>query len=87
MGVEISHKINQWIDATKIEMVQLDEYNTFKDLGKDSSSPVGYNKIQVHLVYDSKHDGRHTARLLDDAYLTNIPVESVYYGGFPSVVS
>ena len=32
-------------DSTRNEMGQIDEYDIFKDLGKDSPSPVGYNKI------------------------------------------
>ena len=60
-------------DSTRNEMGQIDEYDIFKDLGKDSSSPVGYNKIWVHLVYDANHDGRHKARLVSDGNLTDIP--------------
>jgi hypothetical protein len=48
----------QWRDATVLEMSQLAEYDTFKDMGhKDSASPLaGYKKIHTHLVYDVKHD-------------------------------
>ena len=44
-------------------MVQLDEYETFKNLGKYSTLPLVYKKIQVKLVYYVKHDGRYKARL------------------------
>ena len=68
----------KWSDATKLEMSQLDDYSTFKDVGK--TPPDGYKKIRVHLVYDVKHDGRHKARLVADGHLTDIPLESVYSG-------
>jgi hypothetical protein len=44
------------------------------------SPPVGYRKIRVHLVYDLKHDSQHKARLVADGHLTDIPLDSVYYG-------
>ena len=39
-----------------LEFSQLQEYNTFKDLGKGVLGPKGYKKIKVHMVYDVKHD-------------------------------
>ena len=39
-----------------------------------------YKKIRVHLVYDANHYGRHKVRLVADVNLTDIPVESVYFG-------
>ena len=69
---------NKWAEATQLEMTQLDDYSTFKDVGK--VIPDGYKKIRVHLVYDVKHDGRHKARLVADGHLTDIPLESVYSG-------
>ena len=68
----------RWQDATKLEMGQLDDYNTFQDVGK--IKPKGYKQIKVHLVYDVKHDGRHKARMVADGHLTDIPLESVYSG-------
>jgi len=69
---------SKWAEATQLEMTQLDDYSTFKDVGK--VIPDGYKKIRVHLVYDVKHDGRHKARLVADGHLTDIPLESVYSG-------
>ncbi len=51
----------KWQDAISLELVQMDDYKTFKDLGKDAEPPPGYKKIRVHLVFDIKHDGRHKA--------------------------
>ena len=70
----------RWRDATDLEMSQLAEHDTFKDMGhKDTASPpAGYKKICAHLVYDCKHDGRHKAQMVADGHLTDIPLESVY---------
>jgi hypothetical protein len=72
-----------WREATDLEMSQLAEYDTFRDLGhKDTAPPpTGYKKIHTHLVYDCKHDGRHKAWMVADGHLTDIPLESVYSGG------
>jgi hypothetical protein len=71
-----------WWEATDLEMLQLAEYDTFRDLGhKDTASPpTGYKKICTHLVYDCKHDSRHKAWMVADGHLTDIPLESVYSG-------
>ena len=51
-------------------MQQLDEYDTFKDIGKNAPISSDYKKIRVHLVFAVKHDGRHKARLVADGHLT-----------------
>ena len=93
-GFEVPHDYNhakrlderngntRWQDAIDLETDQIDDYETFKDLGhKDKvSSPSGYKKIRVHFVFDVKHDGRHKARLVADGHLTDVPLESVYSG-------
>jgi hypothetical protein len=74
------HGTTQWVDATSLEMVQLDNYDCFHDQGKGVNIPKGFKKIRVHLIYDVKHNGRHKARLVADGHLTNIPGDSVYSG-------
>jgi hypothetical protein len=71
-----------WREATNLEMPQLVEYDTFRDLGhKDTAPPLtGYKKIHTHLVYDCKHDGRHKAQMVANGHLMDIPLESVYSG-------
>jgi hypothetical protein len=71
-----------WREATDLEMLQVVEYDTFRDLGhKDTASPpTGYKKIHTFLIYDCKHDGRHKAWMVADGHLTDIPLESVYSG-------
>ena len=70
----------KWQDCTKLEMQQLHEYETFKDIGYNTRPPDGYRKIRVHLIFAVKHDGRHKARLVADGHLTTVPTESVYSG-------
>ena len=78
----------KWVDAEKLELSQLDDYNTFQDNGKAIfgsnghilNAPAGHKKIRVHFVYAVKHDGRHKARLVAGGHLTDIPLDSVYSG-------
>ena len=71
---------NKWQEAMTLELDQLQEYNTFRDLGKGSKPPPGYKRIHVHFVFACKHDGRHKARLVANGNLTEPPLESVYSG-------
>lgn len=73
---------NKWKEATELEMTQLEEYNTFKDLGTyhPDKIPQGFKKIKVHLVFAVKHDGRHKSRLVSRGDLTDAPTDSVYAG-------
>ncbi len=82
MRLDEQNKNTKWKDAVALELLQIQEYETFKDLGHKSVGrpPQGYKKIRVHLVFDVKHDGRHKARLVADGHLTDIPTESVYSG-------
>jgi hypothetical protein len=50
-----------WLEAERLELNQLDEYEAFKDLGRDTKAPEGFKKIRVHFVYACKHDGRRKA--------------------------
>jgi hypothetical protein len=69
-----------WLEIMNLEMSQLAEYDTFRDLGhKDTASPLtGYKKIHTHLIYDCKHDGRHKAWMVAKGRLMDVPLESVY---------
>jgi hypothetical protein len=77
---DLENKNNLWQDAMALEMQQLQEYETFKDLGKDAPGPPDHKKIRVHFVFAVKHDGRHKARLVADGHLTETPIDSVYSG-------
>jgi hypothetical protein len=74
------HDNDRWQSATKLEMGQLHEYDTFHDKGIGTTPGEGFKKIQVHLVYAVKHDGRHKARLCANGNLTEVPIDSVYSG-------
>jgi hypothetical protein len=71
-----------WGDAATLELTQIDDYSTFIDKGHHTmvKPPEGYYKIQLHLIFDVKHDGRHKVRLIADGHITDIPQESVYLG-------
>ena len=75
-----THGNKKWQQATKLEMEQLHEYDAFHDKGIGTNPGEGFKKIQVHLVYTCKHDGRHKARLVANRNLTEIPTNSVYSG-------
>ena len=69
----------KWRDAEKLEVTQLDDYESFNDLGKGADIPDGCTKIWCHFVYDAKHDGRYKARFVAGGHMTDTPIESVYY--------
>jgi len=69
---------NKWRIATEVELAQIDEYDTFKDMGEGYHPGSDWKRIDVHLVYAVKHDGRHKARLVAGGHLTDTPIDSVY---------
>jgi hypothetical protein len=69
-----------WNVAVGLEITQLDEYESFADLGAGAPVPKDHKKITVHLVFAVKHDGRHKARLVAGGHLTPTPIASVYSG-------
>ena len=73
----------QWSDAIKLEILQLHEYQTFKDGGKNKPIPRGYQKIRCHWVFDVKQSGKRKARFVAGGNLTDPPRESVYSGVVP----
>jgi hypothetical protein len=80
MELDRANNNTKWKDAEDIERNQLIEYKTFVDLGPDGEAPPGYKKIQCHIIYDAKHDGRHKARIVAGGHLTEPNTESVYSG-------
>ncbi len=62
------------------EISQIDEYETFKDMGVGRPPPQDHQKIRVHFVYDVKHDLRLKSRLVAEGNLTDPPKDSVYSG-------
>ena len=74
----------KWQDSTALEMGQLDEYDTFLDLGDsrnpETKPPEGHKKIGVHLIFAMKHDGCHKTTCVANGHLTDTPLESAYSG-------
>jgi len=69
---------SMWRDAEITELNQIDEYKSFIDKGVGFNPGSDFKKIQVHMVYAVKHDGRHKARLVARGHLTETPIDSVY---------
>ena len=80
MALDEENGNKKWFDAERLELKQINEYDTFTDEGKLSKPLPGYKQIKVHFVYDVKHDGRLKARLVAGGHLTPVPIESVYSG-------
>jgi hypothetical protein len=88
LHIDAKCKNTCWQDSERLELAQLDEYDTFHDLGKArfdakgrlTNAPEGYKKIRVRIVYDVKGDGRHKSRCVAGGHLTEVPVDSVYSG-------
>ena len=68
----------KWQDSEILELGQVDDYKTFLDMGKGHIMPKDWKKINVHMVYAVKHDGRHKSRLVAGGHLTDTPIDSVY---------
>jgi hypothetical protein len=63
------------------EIEQIDEDDTFKDMGKGRPPPRDpHNNIRVHFVYDVKHDLRLKSRLVAEGNITAPTKDSVYSG-------
>jgi len=69
-----------WQDSMALELLHLDEYETFRDLGRDGKAPAGYKHICFHSVFDVKYDGRHKSCLVAGGHLIDVLLESVYSG-------
>jgi hypothetical protein len=69
-----------WQDAIHLELFQIDEYETFtnKDIG--FKPPAEYQRINVHLIFDVKHDLKHKAHLVAGGHLTDPPKDSSHSG-------
>ncbi len=77
MELDRANGNSRWLDAERIELAQVDEYDTFLDKGKGHAPGPGYKKMRCHLVHAVKHDGRHKARLVAGGHLTDTPIDSV----------
>ena len=69
---------NLWEEATKKELDQIIDYNTFKILEAGSQPPKDHTYVSLTLLYVVKHDGRRKARLVAGGHLTDPATEDVY---------
>jgi hypothetical protein len=69
-----------WQHAAATEMRHLLECNTIIDKDKGRTTPMGYKRIQCHMIYDVKHYGRRKARPVADGHLADSNTETVYSG-------
>ena len=78
MSIDERNGNTKWQDSEKLELSQIDSYDTFEDKGVGHDPGIGWKKIRVHMVYAVKHDGRHKSRLVAGGHLTETPIDSVY---------
>ena len=69
-----------WQDAIDTELKQINDYETFLDKGVDVKMDAPWKRINVHMIFDVKHDLRRKARLVADGHLTKVPRDSCYSG-------
>jgi hypothetical protein len=80
LAIDTENGNKTWKLSMEAEVSQIDEYDTFRDLGKGRPPPRDHQKIRVHFVYDVKHDLRLKSRLVAEGNLTAPPKDSVYSG-------
>jgi hypothetical protein len=80
LALDATNGNKRWQISMDTEVEQIDEYDTFRDLGKGRPPPRDHQKIRVHFVYDVKHDLRLKSRLVAEGNLTAPPKDSVYSG-------
>jgi len=78
MAIDRRNGNPKFADAENAKIFMIDEFSTFEDIGFGGNPGPDYKKIQVHMVYAVKHDGRHKARPVAGGHLTETPIDSVY---------
>ena len=61
-----------WQDAIKLELSQILGYDTFKDMGIGAKAPTGFQRINVHFVFDVKATLQRKARLVAGGHMTDL---------------
>lgn len=64
-----------WRDAIQKEMTNVNPAFEFRD---DDKIPIGYTKIDCHMIFDIKSDLTRKARLVAGGHMTEVPKDSVY---------
>ncbi len=90
-GVEVPHSVRHaiqldavngdtmWQQAMETELKQINEYETFRELG-DEPIPPGFKKIPYQMIFDVKFDLRRKARLVAGGHMTDPPKDDIYSG-------
>ena len=58
-------------------MYNSDPFNYLRPVNRARFPPV-YTKIQVHLIYDYKQDGRYKVRMMDSGNMTGTDIDTYY---------
>jgi len=82
VAFDMANGNTKWQEATTLKMMQLFDYDCFKDGGihGEAPNPKGYKKMRGRLAFDWKHNGCHKARYIAGGHLMDIPVDSLYSG-------
>jgi hypothetical protein len=80
LSIDADNGNTLWKTSLGLEMDQIDNYETFRDLGPGKPPPRNYIFIRVHFVLDVKHDIRRKSRLVAGGHMTAPPKDSVYSG-------
>jgi hypothetical protein len=78
-AVRLDHKNGNslWMDAVALEMVAVKV--SFKTLDDGDNVPVGYRRINCHLIFDVKLNGfRRKARMVAGGHVTEVPAVMTY---------
>jgi hypothetical protein len=87
LKIDAENGDTQWTQAIQAELQQINEYDTFQDLGKQAPPPSTHKRINVHFVFDVKFDLRCKARLVAGGHLTDPLIQDAPYSGIASLKS
>jgi hypothetical protein len=80
LAIDAENGDKKWQKSVDVEIDQIDECETFNDLGKGRPPPRDHNKTRVHFVCDVKHNPRLKSRLVAEGNVTAPPKDSVCSG-------
>jgi Reverse transcriptase (RNA-dependent DNA polymerase) len=75
LAVDANSGTTFWKDAIEMEMKNVMPAFEFRD---DDKMPIGYQKIDCHMIFDVKLDLVRKARFVAGGHQTDVPSESVY---------
>ena len=74
------HINTNWENAELLELKQIYNFKSFDSLGPLNNAfiPPGHNKIQVHLIYNYKQDGRYKSLMVASGNMTGTNIDTNY---------